>query len=161
MSAGGPRTVPRPVEGAVQLSRSQQPGGRGGGARPEDCHRPSQEGRLQGRGCRTGTGHRFGPERPATPADTSCVCPSVNCATFFFLFTLQNFISRFDVGCTVYVSPSIKFKCINQSTSGASKRHNGAQIGSRRNTGGAKTTLGLHNMIEMTAFLPLYLFLNQ
>lgn len=42
-----------------------------------------------------------------------------------FLLTLQNFISRLDVVCTVYVSPSIKFKCVNQSRSGASKRHKG------------------------------------
>lgn len=68
------------------------------------------------------------------------VRPSI--VQLFFFFTLQNFISRLDVGCTVYVSPSIKFKCINQSTSGASKRYNGAQIGSRRNTGG-KNNIGV------------------
>lgn len=106
----------------------------------------------------TGTGHRFGPERPATPADTSCVCPSI--VQLLFPFALQNFISRLDVVCTVYVSPSIKFKCINQSTSGASKRHNGAQIASRRNTG-AKNNIRLRNMIEITVFPAPYLFLNQ
>lgn len=76
VSAGGPRAGSQPAEGAVQLGGRQQPGGRGGGARQEDRHRPSQEGRLQGRCWRTGAAVGSAPERPATPADTSYVCPS-------------------------------------------------------------------------------------
>lgn len=55
----------------------------------------------------TGTGHRFGPERPATPADTSCVCPSVNCATFISFYASKLY---FALGCGLYGLCQSKYK---------------------------------------------------